>query len=205
MFRWRVGVDNWLWALAGPLVFLSIGLFVVRESQGAFPAFADFGRFNGLPELGVPGVWAMLAVVNGFGEETGWRGFAIPALQRRFSPLCASLILAPLWALWHLPFFFVLATFRDFGPAETIIGFLVGISCGSIVLTWLYNRSGGSILMVTLWLATFNLATGTAAAKGTIAAVVSTLVILQALILVALDIRAGLRKKPSTIGPARPF
>ena len=146
------------------------------------------------------GVWALLTLVNGFGEESGWRGYAIPKLQQRFSPLTATLILAPLWALWHLPYFFVVATYRSFGPQE-VAGFVLGLTLGAVVLTWLYNRSGGSILIVACWHGTFNLVTATVAAQGTIAAVVSTLVMLQAAVLVALELRARRRGLPSILGP----
>ena len=55
---------------------------------------------------------------TGHGEETGWRGYALPQLQRRYSPLASSLILAVLWFGWHLPQFFLIATYRDFGPGR---------------------------------------------------------------------------------------
>ena len=74
---------------------------------------------------------------------------------------------------------------------------MIGLTCGSIVLTWLYNRSGESILIVAIWHGTYNLASGTEAVKGTIAAVVSTLVMLQALFLVGCELRAMRRGLPS--------
>jgi membrane protease YdiL (CAAX protease family) len=157
-------------------------------------------RFNGLPEAGVLGVWALLTVVNGFGEETGWRGFALPLLQKRFRPLPAGLIVAVLWALWHVPYFFILPTYRGLGPAHGI-GFVFGLACGAIVLTWLYNRSSQSILIVTFWHGTFNLVSGTEAVRGAIATVVSTCVMIQALFLVACEIRARHRQLAS---PCRP-
>jgi hypothetical protein len=52
--------------------------------------------------------------------------------------------------LWHLPQFAVIGTYRDFGPVG-YLGMFLGLTCGAIVLTWLYNRSGGSILLVIVW------------------------------------------------------
>ena len=54
-------------------------------------------------------------VTTGLAEEPGWRDFALPRLQRRFSPIIAALILGPLWGVWHLPLFLT-----DWGgaPAE---------------------------------------------------------------------------------------
>lgn len=63
------------------------------------------------------------------GEETGWRGYALPQLQRRFSPLASSLILALVWFGWHLPQFWVIATYRDFAPAG-YVGMFLGLRRG---------------------------------------------------------------------------
>jgi hypothetical protein len=100
-------------------------------------------------------VFLLITFVGSLGEETGWRGYALPQLQRRFSPLTATVILAPLWFWWHLPQFAVIGTYRDFGPAG-YVGMFLGLTCGAIVLTWLYNRSGGSILLVIVWHGVYN-------------------------------------------------
>ena len=101
--RWRVGAAWWLVALS-PVGFLTIALIGIAISGGRLPPARDFARFSGLSSgLGVVGVLVAITVVNGFGEETGWRGYAVPMLQRRFQPLAAAVILAPFWAFWHLP------------------------------------------------------------------------------------------------------
>jgi membrane protease YdiL (CAAX protease family) len=141
--------------------------------------------------------------VGSLGEESGWRGFALPRLQRRLGALRATLVLAPLWWLWHLPQFFVIATYRDFRPFGYVAMFL-GLTCGAIVLTWLYNRSGGSVLLVVVWHGAYNFAAATQASVGTIAAVVSTLVMVQALVLLGLELRARRRRLPPVLGPASP-
>ena len=69
--------------------------------------------------------------------------------------------------------------------------------CGAVLLTWVYNGAGGSVLLVALWHITYNLTSATEAAKGTVAAVVSTLVMLWAIALVALELTAARRGKPS--------
>jgi CAAX protease family protein len=199
MIRWRVPVRWWLAAIS-PLVFLGLGLAAMTAAGQALPGVADFGRFSGIPAIGVAGV-LLLLLAGGLGEETGWRGYALPQLQRRFSPLASSLILAVLWFGWHLPQFFLIASYRDNGPFQ-YVGFFLGLTCGAVVLTWLYNRSGGSILLVAIWHGLYNLTSGTQAATGLLAAVVSTLIMIQAVVLIVLEMRARRRGRPSVLGPA---
>jgi len=200
MIRWRIGVRWWFWGLGSPLVYFAAGALLGRVSDGRWPSLSGLDRDSGIPAIGAAGVW-LVAVVAGLGEETGWRGFALPQLQRRYGPLAASLIIVPMWALWHAPLFAVLASYRDFGPMQ-YPGFVFGLACGSVVLTWLYNRSGSSILIVAVWHGTFNMVGGaTAASEGTIAAVVSTAVMIQAIVLIALELWARHRRSPSVLGP----
>ena len=200
MIRWRVGLRWWFWGLGSPLAYFAAGVGFVRLSDGQWPSFAGLDHYSGIPAIGAFGVW-LAAIVTGAGEETGWRGFALPHLQSRYSPLIASLIIVPMWAFWHAPYFAALSTYQGFGPMQ-YVGFAFGLACGSVVLTWLYNRSGASILVVAVWHGTFNMFGGaTAATEGTIAAVVSTAIMIQAIVLVALELRAWYEGSPSVLGP----
>jgi hypothetical protein len=89
----------------------------------------------------------------GLGEETGWRGFALPRLQERHSPLAASLILAPIWALWHLP---LMGT--EFAP-PIIPAFLIAIVPATLLATWIFNHTRGSLLPQMLFHTTVNTVT----------------------------------------------
>jgi membrane protease YdiL (CAAX protease family) len=78
------------------------------------------------------------------GEEPGWRGFALPGLQAKRSPLVSTAILAVLITIWHLPLFFVEGGSL---PVSTILGGVVGPFAFTFVATWLFNHTGGSVLM----------------------------------------------------------
>lgn len=204
MVRVRVSPRWWAWALS-PLALLIIGLTAESIAGLQLPRSSDFAQVSGLSSaIGVIGVAALVLLVNGFGEETGWRGFALPRLQQRFTPLTAMLVLAAIWAGWHLPMFLVVSNFRDFSVG-TVIGWLLGLTAGSIVLGWLYNRSGGSVALVAVWHAGFNMVSATAAGTGLIAAVVTTAVMVQAIVLVAAELRSQRRGGSSVLaGPVLP-
>jgi membrane protease YdiL (CAAX protease family) len=188
----------WL-AIASPALFFVAALLVVALAAKPRPRWEELGIFGGVPHVGPLGVWFILTVWNGFGEEGGWRGFALPHLQQTRSPLGAALLLGVVWAGWHLPLFFVIDTYRAFGPA-ILPGFVLGIVSGSIVLAWLYNRSGGSVLAVALWHGSYNFFSGTLAVRGLVAAVVSSAVMIWAVVLVVLELRARRHLQPSIIG-----
>jgi membrane protease YdiL (CAAX protease family) len=106
MIKWRVALRWWLVALS-PVAFLGLALVMMAAVGQALPSPAQFGKFSGIPAIGVAGV-LLLILLGALGEETGWRGYALPQLQRRFSPLASSLILAVFWFGWHLPQFFLI-------------------------------------------------------------------------------------------------
>lgn len=88
------------------------------------------------------------------GEEFGWRGYALPRFQRRHSAVVSSLILGLLWGAWHLPLFLIGGSLWEGTPAWS---FMVTTMSLSILFTWIYNNTGGSLLAVTLFHATHNL------------------------------------------------
>lgn len=104
----------------------------------------------------------MLLIVDAFvwfflfggplGEEAGWRGFALARLQRRLSPLTASVIVGAIWGLWHVPLHFLGA--YPMGAIGAIIR-IFDIP-RAILFTWVYNRSGKSLLIVMLFHAATN-------------------------------------------------
>jgi membrane protease YdiL (CAAX protease family) len=183
MVRWRVGIWWIFIALFSLVVLYLIATLIMRGWSGVWPNFNQFGGTLEIAGLGWLGGWIFHILTFGFGEETGWRGFALPRLQRGRSALSATLILWVFWALWHLPMFFYKESYMSMS-APMILLFLLGMLAGSIVLTWLYNSTTGSILMVALWHGTYN-ATVTAT-EPMITAIVSTFIWIAAVIIVLL-------------------
>jgi membrane protease YdiL (CAAX protease family) len=81
-------------------------------------------------------------IVVPIGEEPGWRGFALPRLQRRYGALAASLYLGVAWALWHTVMFVLQGA-----ALGTFLLMCANILAGSVVFSWLYNRTRGSLLI----------------------------------------------------------
>jgi membrane protease YdiL (CAAX protease family) len=174
--KWRVRPIWWLMAFS-PLVLFAALAVGQRLLQGSWPEFGLLGQVQFLPDLG-PAAWLLWVLTFGFGEEIGWRGYALPRLQKGRNALSATLILCVFLALWHVPAFFYLY------DRSILIGWLIGMVAGAIVFTWFYNSSRGSILMVALWHGSFNFVTGSQAGEGVIAAILSTVVMVWAALLI---------------------
>ncbi|HEY6101771.1 MAG TPA: type II CAAX endopeptidase family protein [bacterium] len=180
-FRLSVGWPWLTFALLTPLVLFAAGLGAAALTGRPGPGLGALGRINFLPDIGFA-AWLLWIVTSGLGEETGWRGYLLPRLQARYSPLSAGLILAVPWVLWHLPAFFYLPNYMSFGIM--LPGFALGVAAGSIVYTWLYNQTGGSVLAAALFHGSFNFVTASAAGSGVVAAVASALVMVWAVAIV---------------------
>jgi uncharacterized protein len=158
--RWRVGLGLWLVAILGPAVLYLIGLGVHLLFGGEAPPFTMITEEWNLIPLYL--VMVVLMPWNGpVGEEFGWRGYALPKLQNKYSPLVASLVIGAIWGFWHLPSFF--APQGVVGAIATEIGMIfilpytLGTIANSIFMTWLYNKSKASALVAGIvWHAAIN-------------------------------------------------
>ncbi len=138
--------------LLARLVPVQVGLVWYVLSLFAFPAVAlcaalVFGfreQVIGMNLTAVLFLMLNLLYTGPLGEELGWRGFALPRLLDRFSPFTASLLLGAVWGTWHLPSFFAAGLPQS---VSTLPSFLAAALLLSIVATWLFIRSGGSVLI----------------------------------------------------------
>lgn len=103
-------------------------------------------------------VMGLLWLVLAFGEEAGWRGFALPRLVDRYGFWLASLILGIIWCVWHYPRLLGSPYLGTLAEALPLIAlFSVQILVSNFILCWVYFRSGRSVIAATLFHGSFNI------------------------------------------------
>jgi membrane protease YdiL (CAAX protease family) len=157
MVQWRAGVQWYLLILLGIPILNLLAFLVV---PGTFADFvAPSSRFVRvyLSEM----VFSLTIGVAPLWEEVGWRGFALPGMQRLHGPVMGTIILGLLWGVWHLPFFF--GPLAQTGPDATfirasiaLVEFSIGLTGLSVVMTWVLNNCRGSTLLAILFHAAFD-------------------------------------------------
>lgn len=142
LLRWRVPGRWYVIALLGiPAGMLATGL---AFSGGDIHAPSLMALAMYVPLL------LIQFVTTGLAEEPGWRDFALPRLQSRFTPLVASMILGPIWALWHFPLF--LTEWGGYPDANWTrpVAFVIFCLGFNFVMTWIFNRTGESLPLAIL-------------------------------------------------------
>jgi membrane protease YdiL (CAAX protease family) len=141
---WRVGVRWYVFAVAFLAAVKLTAALVIRGATGDWPALGQTPVM--LVIVGVAGSTIFQA-----GEEIGWRGYALPRLASRFGLGPASVLLGPIWAVWHLPLFFLPG--GDEGPFPMFLLYVTGLSIG---MAWLFANTRGSLLLAMLMHSAFN-------------------------------------------------
>ena len=180
MSKWRIRpvwfivavFSVWVFYIASALMMITIGQ--------PWPDLSVFGQVMYLPYLTFLGAWALWIFTYGIGEETGWRGYLLPRIQARYNALVSSVIVSIIWAGWHAPMFLYNENLIAMGPVGTIF-WTIGLMFGSVLLTWIYNNTEGSILMTAIWHGTFNTFS---AAAGQAASVTSGIISMLVMVLV---------------------
>ena len=185
LVQWRGSLGWILWALS-PIVLYGLAVIVGYATNRTWPNLTLLGAVDDLPYLGVVGALVLWLLTFGIGEELGWRGFALPRLQKNHTALTATLILGVVWAFWHLPAFFYRETYMAMGLVAGFPLLLLSIVAASIIFTWLYNSTRGSLLMVILFHALFDFLSVSRAGGGTIVAIMSAGVMIWAVLIVIL-------------------
>ena len=153
---WRVGLGWWVFVLLFPALLAVVTLY-------SAPLF-------GAPSVdwsGVPPIYTllpmllMLILFAGLGEEFGWRGFALPRLQKRYSALVSGLVVGVLWWLWHTPMFFIegMGQYRmaqEWGFLPAFLGYGVSVISSAVTFVWLFNNTRGSVLIVAVYHGSMN-------------------------------------------------
>jgi len=155
--NWRLGRGTWVLTLLSPVAFLAAAALVVTLQTGAPPSLSALasgrlGTLHALVDLVLVG-----AVLQALGEEPGWRGYLLPRMLDRFGRLPATLLLFPVWWLWHLPFFLGRP---EFGLPQ-FLGFGLGILSASVWMTFLWERTRSTLVAVA-WHAVLNITRGVA-------------------------------------------
>jgi membrane protease YdiL (CAAX protease family) len=144
---WRVGLQWWAIALFFAVIPSVAGLYLF-DLLGGPPV-----DWSELPPLyTVVPLFILFTIAAGIGEEFGWRGFLLPRLQTRHNALVSSLIIGGMWAIWHIPQFFIKGTFQhnlqsQAGLLPAFLAYSVFVIVSSIQFTWVFNNTRGSVLM----------------------------------------------------------
>lgn len=140
---WRVG---FFWYFAG--FFLFLGPFIVALFYNLLGGEAP-GNYGWTFSLFL--VTMLNTLIKGpLTEEAGWRGFALPRLEARFNALVSSLILGVIWACWHIPLYFI-------EPRTPFFIYIVLVVVITILMTWAYNNTRGSLIIAVIFHFSFNL------------------------------------------------
>ena len=139
LLLWRAPIAWYAFLLLGiPLLFYAGALWKGLSPTELVPVSSVGGYLVAL----------LLFAVKGPVEEIGWRGLALPLLQRKMSPLWAGLLLGVIWGIWHLPAFLLSGTPQS---GWSFTEFFVGTVALSLIATALFNASRGSILLPALF------------------------------------------------------
>lgn len=144
-------------ALLSPFLLAIIGTFInsfIDKSPSNLSGLLTCKEF---PQFNLLTFFIYNIIFFGFGEEVGWRGFALPRFQYKFNALTSSIILTLFWAVWHWPLFFYRPGYTSMDFAG-IFGWIFSLLTGSVLLTWLYNSSRASVLICAVFHSTIDIA-----------------------------------------------
>jgi len=143
LLQWRVGLRWYAMVLVLPILLVGTAVALIPVFGGTAPDWTKAPDLAPMALMLV--VFLVLPLAVPLGEEIGWRGFALPRFLTVRSPLTASLILGVIWSLWHLP------VVLDKPDLRTPAPFLLTVIPTAALFTWLFLRTGGSLLIAVLF------------------------------------------------------
>lgn len=143
-------------ALLAPFILAAFSIALCAALHGTALDLRGLARNMEFPHWSLAGLFAYNLVFFGFGEEVGWRGFALPRFQRTHNALWSSLLLTLFWAAWHAPLFLYRPGYSTM-DATGAFGWLASLLTGSVLLTWFFNSTRGSVLAAALFHATVDI------------------------------------------------
>ena len=197
VLRQRVLTPNARWtafAILAPAAAYLVAV-AVASASGVHVELRLTGASEEFSSMPVAAYWLANLLFYGFGEEIGWRGFALPRLQRQRSALAASMWLSLLWGAWHIPLFFFSAGLGQM-PLIGLVGWAASIVTGSVVCTWLFNSTKGSILVLALFHAALDIFIGSPTGGDVVANVMGASVVIGALAIPRRFGRENLARSP---------
>jgi membrane protease YdiL (CAAX protease family) len=154
LVRWRVGWKWYVVVILGPAAFSLVVAGVYVLLGGSWEVAAAPALRSGAALVLLPLFLMILTLTDGLGEELAWRGFALPRLLTQHNALVASLILGVLWALWHLPLVWTEGVSMYQQPIWLL---LLDITAKSVLFTWVFLHTRGSVLLAVLFHGATNL------------------------------------------------
>ncbi|MFO7928671.1 MAG: type II CAAX endopeptidase family protein [Candidatus Humimicrobiaceae bacterium] len=131
------------------LVGSTLVIYILFEGKAGLPEFTLISQ----PWLIIPLFFLSFFALGAIQEEFGWRGYALDLMQKKWNALLSSLMLGIIWAIWHLPLFFIQGTMQSKVPFYIFLLSTLGVT---VIYTWLYNNTKRSILIVLLFHAMHN-------------------------------------------------
>ncbi|MDQ0194652.1 CPBP family intramembrane glutamic endopeptidase [Paenibacillus wynnii] len=182
---------KWLAIAAGlPLIYGAVAILAHTLITGSLPDVHTFGLTSDLPpQFNIWMTSLVWMLTFGIGEESGWRGFLLPELHKRYSLFTSALLVAVIWMAWHLPAFWFNESYLGMGFG--VLGWAISLTYGSVVLAWICAGSRWSIIPVIVWHGIFDLLTASDQGAEVMAMVCSMLVIVHGILLMRKLGRSG--------------
>jgi uncharacterized protein len=155
VLKWRVNIIWWLLGLYGWWLLCSLLALFLSDTNIPKITFSFLISLINIP--GMIFILQLPLLIGMFGEEVGWRGFALPRLLEKYNPVIASLILTVPWLFWHAPLFVFQEWRGDSSLFYFLLNYFLRILPLTLIFTWFFQKTKGSLLLVIILHNSYNL------------------------------------------------